>query len=267
MESTTETLTELGLTLNQARIYVALLGSERLLTAKEISKITSITRQDVYRIMPTLQNIGLVEKSITAPTMFKPTPLKLGVSILMENKMQQYNELINKANKLSSKSETKNQQPAEENPEFILIPGNQAVIQKINNVTGNVQLSLDIVTSRKRFPRAVVEFFDSRMQSLQRGVKIRVVSEKLTSINMALEEIMSIEKQAGAVTRFLSAPPPALILLIDEKEVMIITSATGTLETSALWSTNPSLIALGKSYFENMWNSAANYSVNTNYSK
>ena len=256
MESTTETLTELGLTLNQARIYVALLGSERLLTAKEISKITSITRQDVYRIMPTLQNIGLVEKSITAPTMFKPTPLKLGVSILMENKMQQYNELINKANKLSSKSETKNQQPAEE-----------AVIQKINNVTGNVQMSLDIVTSRKRFPRAVVEFFDSRMQSLQRGVKIRVVSEKLTSINMALEEIMSIEKQAGAVTRFLSAPPPALILLIDEKEVMIITSATGTLETSALWSTNPSLIALGKSYFENMWNSAANYSVNTNYSK
>ena len=72
------------------------------------------------------------------------------------------------------------------------------------------------------------------MQSLQRGVKIRIVSEKLTSVNMPLSEIMEIEKQAWAVTRFLSTPPPALILLSDEKEVLIITSATGTLETSAL---------------------------------
>ncbi len=38
---------------------------------------------------------------------------------------------------------------------------------------------------------------------------------------------------------------------------MIITSATGTLETSALWSNNPSLIALAKIYFDNIWQSAS----------
>ena len=257
METTTETLTELGLTHNQARIYVALLSSDRLLTAKEISKITNITRQDVYRILPAVQNVGLVEKSITSPTMYKATPLKLGVSILMENKMLQYNELIDKAKKLSTENENKKQQPTEDHPEFILIPGNHAVIQKINTLTSNVQSSLDIVTSGKRFPRAVFEFFDSRMQSLKRGVKIRVVSEKLGSINEPMEEILAIEKQAGAMTKFLSTAPPALITLIDEKEVMIITSATGTLETSALWSNNHSLVALAKIYFENMWQSAS----------
>jgi len=257
METTTETLTELGLTLNQARIYVALLGSEYLLTAKKISKITSITRQDVYRILPMLQNVGLVEKSITAPTMYKATPLKLGVSILMENKMAQYTELLNKANKLSSENENKKQQLSEESPEFILIPGNQAVIQKINSLTVNVQSSLDIVTSKKRFPRAVFEFFDSRMYSLKRGVKIRIVCEKLSSINLPLEEVLAIEKQAGEVTRFLSAPPPSLILLMDDKEVLIITSATGTLETSALWSNNSCLVALAKSFFENLWQLAS----------
>ena len=255
METTIETLTELGLTHNQARIYVALLSSDRLLTAKEISIITNITRQDVYRILPFLQNIGLAEKSITAPTMFRATPLKLGVSILMENKMLQYNALFDKAKKLSTENENKKQQLTEEQPEFILIPGNQAVIQKINTLTSNVQSSLDIVTSRKRFPRAVFEFFDSRMQSLKRGVKIRCVSEKLPLINESMEEIMAIEEQAGAVTRFVSTPPPALITLVDEKEVLIITSASGTLETSALWSKNPSLVALAKIYFENLWES------------
>jgi len=68
---TIDTLIELGLTLNQARIYVALLHSEKPVTAKEISKITDITRQDVYRILPNLQKTGLLEKTITAPAMFK----------------------------------------------------------------------------------------------------------------------------------------------------------------------------------------------------
>ena len=52
------------------------------------------------------------------------------------------------------------------------------------------------------------------------------------------------------------ALPSALLLLFDKKQVMIITSATGTLETSALWSNNPCLIALATSYFENAWNVA-----------
>ena len=168
-----ETLAELGLTHNQARIYLALLHSEHLLPVKEISKITNIARQDVYRILPELQDIGLVEKTITVPTMFKATLLKLGLSILMENKMIKHNELINTANKLASESENKKQASSDESLEFILIPGNHAVIQKISNVTSSVQSSLDIVTSKKRFPRAIFEFFDSRMHSLERGVKIR----------------------------------------------------------------------------------------------
>ena len=154
---TVDTLIELGLTLNQARIYVALLHSEKSATAKEISKITNITRQDVYRILPALQKAGLLEKTITAPTMYKATPLKLGVSILIKNKTAQHNELIEKANQMSNEPCSK-QSNLEEEPEFILVPENEAVVQKINNVIGSIQTSLDIVTSRKRFPRAIFEF-------------------------------------------------------------------------------------------------------------
>jgi sugar-specific transcriptional regulator TrmB len=115
---TIDILIKLGLTLNQARIYVALLHSEKPATAKEISKITNITRQDVYRILPTLQKAGLLEKTITAPTMFKATPLRLGVSILIKNKTAQHNELMEKANKMSDESWLK-QSILEEAPEFI----------------------------------------------------------------------------------------------------------------------------------------------------
>jgi sugar-specific transcriptional regulator TrmB len=252
---TIDTLIELGLTLNQARIYVALLHLDKPVAAKEISKITNITRQDVYRILPTLQKAGLLEKTITAPTMFKATPLKLGVSILIKNKTAQHAELMEKANKISDEAWLK-QSTLEDEPEFILIPGNEAVVQKINHGIASTKISLDIVTSKKRLPRALLEFFDVRMQALKRGVKIQVVTEKLPLTNDDIEKIMLAEKKAGAIVKCLPSLPPTLLLLFDKKQVLIITSATGTLETSALWSSNPSIIAMSMSYFDCLWNSA-----------
>jgi sugar-specific transcriptional regulator TrmB len=252
---TIETLTELGLTFNQARIYVSLLRSKQPLAAKIISETTNITRQDVYRILPSLQKIGLIEKTITAPTMFKATPLKLGVSILVKNKISQHNELIKKADQISSENFEVHSTSGEE-PDFILIPGNEAVIQKINSLTENIQESLDIVSSKRRFSRAVVAFSDSRMKALKRGAIIRVVTERLAPTNSEIRKILAAEKKAGVMTRYVSTQSPVLFLLFDNKEIMIITSAHGTLDTSALWSNNSSLIAMSKTFFECIWNSA-----------
>ena len=94
------------------------------------------------------------------------------------------------------------------------------------------------------------------MQALKRGAKIRIVTEGIPSTNASIEKIMAIEKKAGVMTKFMPTLPSAVLLLFDKKQVMIMTSATGTLETSALWSNNPCLIALSTNYFENIWNSA-----------
>jgi hypothetical protein len=94
------------------------------------------------------------------------------------------------------------------------------------------------------------------MQALKRGVKIRIVTEKLPPTNGDIEKTLLAERKAGTVYKFTPTLPLALLLLFDRKQVLIITSATGTLETSALWSDNPSLIGLAINYFENTWNSA-----------
>jgi sugar-specific transcriptional regulator TrmB len=252
---TADTLMELGLTLNQARIYVALLHSEKPMTAREISKTTSITRQDVYRILPALQKDGLIEKTIASPTRFNATPLKIGASILIKNKIAQHTALLEKVNMMTAESLIK-QSTLDEEQEFILIPENGAVVQKISQITSRVQTSLDIITSKKRLPRAILEFFDERMQALKRGVKIRIVTEKLLPTNADLEKTLLAERKAGTMYKFTPTLPLALLLLFDRKQVLIITSATGTLETSALWSDNPSLIGLAINYFESTWNSA-----------
>ena len=80
-----KTLVQLGLNYSHARIYLALVENG-LSTAKEISKISGINRQEIYRIMPKLQNVCLVEKIIGMPTRWRTTPLQDGLSFLLENR-------------------------------------------------------------------------------------------------------------------------------------------------------------------------------------
>jgi sugar-specific transcriptional regulator TrmB len=111
-----ETLTDLGLTLNQARLYTALLRSDTPLHAKDLAKLTKITRQDIYRILPTLQKDGLVEKTIANPAAFKATPIKLGISILIDKKTSQQTELLERAKQLLTTPSLKKKRPLNMNP-------------------------------------------------------------------------------------------------------------------------------------------------------
>ncbi|PVX26841.1 MAG: hypothetical protein CW716_05175, partial [Candidatus Bathyarchaeum sp.] len=63
-EEDIETLTWLGLTERQAKVYLALLqiGSS---SAEAISKLSTVHRQEVYRLVARLQEMGLVETNIT----------------------------------------------------------------------------------------------------------------------------------------------------------------------------------------------------------
>ena len=76
-------LMKLGLTLLQAKTYLALakIGVANVTT---ISKVSNVAREEIYRTIPKLEEIGLVEKIIGRPSFCKPLPLKEGLSLLIE---------------------------------------------------------------------------------------------------------------------------------------------------------------------------------------
>ncbi len=75
----------LGLTHNQARICLALieLGPSKV---EEISIVSEVTRQDIYRIIPSLQALGFVETTLSKPTIFKVLSLQEPPSILVNQR-------------------------------------------------------------------------------------------------------------------------------------------------------------------------------------
>jgi len=56
-----KSLTNLGLTPTQAKIYLANLQTGQA-TAKAISQTSKIAREDIYRTLPSLQALGLTPK-------------------------------------------------------------------------------------------------------------------------------------------------------------------------------------------------------------
>ncbi len=252
-----ETLTQLGLTFNQARAYLALveLGSA---SARDVAKKSKITRQDVYRVIPTLQEIGIIEKTMTVPALYAALPMQQGISILLERKTVEQEELHKKTKELmlDLKNSPKRQRPQEDN-QFSMISGREAIIEKLKKDLQKAQVSVDVVTSKERFPLALLEFADLYSKVLKRGVEIRIITEQQEIGQVAQEVIKTLAEQSRFEVRYLSRKPEAVVSIIDKKRAFMTLSLTAHLQNaSSLISNNECFVALVQSYFEGKWNKA-----------
>ena len=71
-DENTDLLLGLGLSLNQARVYLAILKLEKT-TVRQVAKFSKVRREEVYRILPALEKKGLVERLLGKPTEVRAT--------------------------------------------------------------------------------------------------------------------------------------------------------------------------------------------------
>ncbi len=81
-ETNAEILSDFGLTLNQAKVYVTI-AKLGIASISQVSKASKVRREDVYRMLPRLQELGLIEKILDRPAKIRATPAEDGLSILI----------------------------------------------------------------------------------------------------------------------------------------------------------------------------------------
>ena len=253
-----QTLTRLGLTLCQAKVYLALVRSGKS-TARTISNVSKVPREHVYRVTSKLQELGLVEKAIAVPAMYIAIPMKRAFSILMERRIKETCDLQAKTREVIKNFGSTNAETIfrEEEHQFILIPSKGRIIQRRKMQHANVQTSVDGIFPLKECANALHQFADIIKETLKRGVKIRVITEKPEDKNSFPENIQDFMKNPNFKLRCILKHPSVLLTVYDKKEVIITTSATaGLIESNSLWSNNPSLLILANNHFEAMWTTA-----------
>jgi len=258
-EEDVQTLMELGLTLLQAKTYLALsaLGNA---TIKKISKATNIAKQDVYRIMPKLQQLGLAEKIVAPQATFKAVNIENGTSVLLKNKEREYTNLQKKTKELidSFKNANSRKPIQEESLQFSIISERFLLLRILDNITDNVQETIDFAHFWE-FTRGMLFKHnpDILKRALERGVRIRWITETHKEDQEAEKILKTLTAYPLFKIRYVPPPIPLRIAIYDKKDAIMCLSHLPEDWVSNMWSNNKMFVKAVANCHEQMWNSAS----------
>jgi sugar-specific transcriptional regulator TrmB len=250
-------LTELGLTLLQAKIYIAFSKLENA-SIKVIAKTAGVARQDVYRLMPTLEELGLAERLVTDPVTYLAAPMFEGIDSLLRQRETNYSELKRKSSQLLLKFGQKFQNKCEiAIGEKIIVISEKTTLQKtFVRDFQNAKISSSFIAPWNEYRNFLVDETSngSIRKNLNKGVKIRIITE---AHGQQDGPIAKIEKTLRAnplfEARYISTPTPIYMTLDDKKIVTIRLRGPSAKGESILWTDNPKIALLASTYFETLW--------------
>jgi sugar-specific transcriptional regulator TrmB len=252
-------LTCLGLTDRQARVYLALVFAGPA-TVKNISRISTVARQDTYQILTKLYKKGLVEKIIATPATFKATPLKKALDVLFQSKATEIDSAHARTSELLSKFAHKNEmlpkQHDHDKPQFTLISSREKLDIAAAESTKAADKSIDMSGTWEAFRAYIFATTESLQRAKEKKVKCRVIINKVED-KKALSEIGEfLRKNPNFKLKCTTTKAPFHILILDQK----IASLSLTHEKfdhsniTMLESRDNTFVELIQDYFNKSWN-------------
>ncbi|MEM4244306.1 MAG: helix-turn-helix domain-containing protein [Candidatus Bathyarchaeia archaeon] len=250
-------LSKLGLTYLQAKTYLALakLGKADV---KTIARASKVARQDIYRIMPALQNMGLVEKIVASPTLYKVTPIKESLCTLLQNKTKECIELQMKMKDLVNNFQNKVDDASlqDEEQQFSIISSKRLLHKKLSEKDRRAQKSIDAIANWKTIRATFFHRVQDVTNALKRNVKLRIITETQEKDRQVEKIIRILRKYPSFEIRYTSGPIPVNAVIHDAAEINMCIATLPDNDVPSLCSTNPRFIRVMAAYFEEVWNSA-----------
>lgn len=261
-EQNIETLSDFGLTSNQARVYMAVIHLG-LATVGQVSKISKVRREDVYRVLPKLETLGLVEKLLGTPVKIRATPMEGALSILIKQEQDASNEKISalksKKEEFLKRFKTYEPKPELENEtvNFALLSQRDQIVGKISSILKTAEKEFDFVCSRNKLMQFIHAFPEQLKKIGQRGIKLRIISglpEYEDTIPRIMEE--QISPKSSIELRYTDLQS-SHYMVVDFSQALIGTTSEGNMaENPCLWTNNRSLVEVLQTNFEALWHNA-----------
>ncbi len=111
-----------------------------------IAQASTITRQQIYREMPIMVDLGLVEKIVGSPTKYQATPIETSLKILRAKKATELLDLDQAAKLfLENYAFTKGNQILEETNHFVYASEKEVAFNKYDKESENAQISIEAI--------------------------------------------------------------------------------------------------------------------------
>jgi len=248
-----KTLTRLGLTSRQSKVYLMLSVRENA-TINTLSSSARMDRANVYRTIKQLLDLGLVESFITNPATFKALPMSEGIKLLLERRKKEYEqsevqakELLNRHRQAGINSEI------ERKAQFALVPGGKLTYRKIAELVDSSQTSHHGIIYGTDLEKMTDFFVALFRKLLQKGVKIELAifletKEKLPKEFDALKSYQDIEIREAA-----TRPRTTFSIWDKKKAFLTVEPQISQPMIAGLFIDNATVVGLLLDYFELIW--------------
>jgi sugar-specific transcriptional regulator TrmB len=249
----------LGLSPNQAKVYQTILKLGNA-TFIQIAKSSSVRREDVYKVLPALEKMGLAEKLLGKPAKIRATPVAGALaSLILDEKVKADERIASMKAKFQELSKAKWVQPTsigEEESLYALIPEGKPAINKLTNLIVSSKHSLFWIGASQEILHGLSLLFAEIKRAIQNKVEIRLIIEDFKPDESQQKQIthtknvipINIRVHYHSLNRF---------AIFDNSEALISTNRKNMSEsTSALWTTDANLIGVLSGYFETAWSEA-----------
>jgi sugar-specific transcriptional regulator TrmB len=254
-EQDMQTLVQLGCTLQQAKVYLNL---AKLETAKatDIANLSKVPRQEVYRLLFELQDLGLIEKIIAVPTKYRAIQIEDGLTILMDRKNKELSELRKNACDLIDKlKDDYLERPHKDLADFVLIPEREALVLKLKNAIQNACESIDAMCTLQSLSQGLFSLSGIQTKPVSQNLKVRVITNQ--ALNEAtLQTFLQSQFFNPEVFhhRIITAGSLPKFAIFDNCQVFIGCSLNANFaDDSALWANSTNLVRLVQDYFGRLW--------------
>jgi sugar-specific transcriptional regulator TrmB len=251
-------LCDFSLTKTQAKIFLAILQLN-FATVREIAQHSKVRREQVYRITPQLEELGLVIRGVESPTRFRAIPMSDALSLLLDEIRE--NADNNLATLAAKKEQVENNfnlkmiplQDDVPNPKFTLISERHQILNQINLMIQQAKAKISIIFSRHKILQFLSLYEEILSEAQQKGVTIRIITER----SAILDDTSSMTKQLTTFSwlniRYAN-PPLVHFIIVDDNELMLATSTNVYIgDHPKLWTTDEELLIEFQQYYASIW--------------
>ena len=253
----TRLLTELGLTVNEARVYVALLRSESP-TAAEAATAAGVPRPKVYEALQALESRGFSKSIGGRVRRFAPMEPEAALRGWLSHREHQRAEMSERdqvrVEALGRLLPAPTSEVRTHVPDFLeAISGQVPTTEALDDIVSRTMKSLNIML-QPPFVQPRPRWNVKEVEALERGVQVRVIYTP-----QALEDPRRFEDilRHGGHVRMLSQLPMKLMVRDQEEALISLRDAgTGAQSVTTVAVRHPDLVAPLTTLFEQQWRKA-----------
>lgn len=259
-EEIIEKLVSFGLTVNQAKVYLSIVQSGTT-SVNRISKDTRLHRQDIYKMLPKLEKLGLITKTIDMPFMVNAVPIETGLHDLFLMFKQKSEENLNslECNVRDLIDQVKAKPSEDQDTKLTLLTTDKAIKNREDLSFKSTTHNIDFVLDEEMLNTAVIRYVCEHLQmSAKNGIEIRLVVEAPECSNLIKRFLAKINCGNNCLTAKIALNTRSKnYQIFDGRELCISTQQKTESEFPCiLWTNDENIIIIYKDHFAKIWEEA-----------